>query len=72
MLGIVAPVATSPVPAANVGAVPAINVCAVPSINIGVAIEVIEVVDGHIIAAPSTAISPAASPKGPHGHTDAK
>jgi hypothetical protein len=70
MLRIVTPVTASTVPTADVGAVSAIDVGAVPSINIGVAIEVIKVVNGNVVPAPTAAISPAASPKRAHRHTN--
>lgn len=70
MLRIVAPVGISSVPATDVGTVSAVNVGPVATVNIRIAVEVIEIVDGDVIAAPAAPISPtAAPPKGAHSHT---
>jgi hypothetical protein len=73
MLRIVAPIGISSVTAADVGTVSAVNVCPIATVNVGVAIEVIEIVDGDVITTPAAPISPtAAPPKGAHSHTHAK
>ena len=48
------------------------NVIAVSASNIGVTIEVVEVVDRDVVAAPSASPAPTATPKCPHGDANSK
>jgi hypothetical protein len=67
------PTAPIPVPASRLVryAVAAVNVVAIPTVDIGVAIEIVVVVDGHVVVStPTAAVSPASTPRRSHCQTD--